>query len=306
MQEWGVSAGRVAAVEYSPDGQTLYAGGSRGLCVAGWDVHSREPGVQHRHDKEILCLTVSADGTVVASADKGGALRLWNAGTRELRNLLLAEPPGVVAVALTPDLSGLAAAGVRAYWWSDPLKPRARRARRFDEDLIPWRGHAVAVTTSPDGRWLAAAAGGRHPYYVMRRLHGRKAGWTRETGSVQASGFRFTADGRWMAVLLGRVVELHEMQEAPWHPAGFTPVMRTILQGHEGPVRGFAFHPNGTRLVTVSTDGTARLWSVPGGKQVRSWDWAPDKLSAVAFAPDGLTCAAGGANGRATVWGLEG
>jgi WD40 repeat protein len=306
MAEWRVSAGRVTALEYSPDGQTLYTGGGRDLSVTGWDVKTREPRVHHRHDKGVLCLAVSADGTVVASADKGGALHLWNAATGELRNLLLAEPPGVISVALTPDLSGLAAAGVRAYWWSNPLKPRARRARRFDEDLIPWRGHAVAVAVSPDGRWLAAAVGGRHPCYVMRQLPGRKLGWTRETGSAQVSGFRFTADGRWMAVILGRVVELHEMQDAPWHPAGFMSVKRTTLKGHKGRVRGIAFHPNGTLLVTASTDGTALLWSVAGGEHVRRWDWGPDKLSAVAVAPDGRTCAAGRASGLAAVWDIEG
>src|SRR5437763_10168320 len=167
-EAWRVCTGRVAALAYSPDGRTLYTGGGRSKVVTGWDVKSREPRVQHRHDKEVLCLAVSADGSVVASADKDGVLRLWNAATGALRNLLLGEPPGIVSVALAPDWSGLAAAGVRAYWWSDPLNPREHGAPAFDEDLIPWRGHAVAVATSPDGRWLAAAAGGRRPCYVMR------------------------------------------------------------------------------------------------------------------------------------------
>jgi hypothetical protein len=70
MAEWKVSTGRVAALEYSPDGRTLYTGGGRGKCVTGWDVKSRQPRVQHRHDHEVLCPAVSAGGTVAASAER--------------------------------------------------------------------------------------------------------------------------------------------------------------------------------------------------------------------------------------------
>jgi WD40 repeat protein len=102
------------------------------------------------------------------------------------------------------------------------------------------------------------------------------------------------------------VVDLHVTQEPPQDPVGFTSVKKASLQGHQGPIRGVAFHPKGKHLVTVSTDGTARLWSVPGGEQVRTWDWGPDKLSAVAFAPDGLAIAAGRANGQVAIRDIDG
>jgi WD40 repeat protein len=301
---WRVSAGRVRGLEYSPDGQTLYSAGGRSKCATAWDVTSHEPRFRHHHDAEVVSLAVSADGTVAVSADRSGAIRLWRATTGDLLNELHVPPPGIVSLALAPDLSGLAGAGPRAYWWSDPLRPRAPRAGAFDEDLIPWRGHAVAVSTSPEGRWLAASAGGPRPCYVVKRL-AKRVGWTRETRSAQASIIRFTADGRWMAIVLGRVVQLHEMQETSRDRVDFTSVERADLSGHEGPVRGIAFHPRGTRLMTVATDGTARLWSVPGGKQLRSIDRKPGPLSAVAFAPDGLTCAAGGEKGQVIVWEVE-
>jgi WD40 repeat protein len=41
------------------------------------------------------------------------------------------------------------------------------------------------------------------------------------------------------------------------------------LVGHEGTVRGGSFSPDGDRLLTWSYDGTARLWDVHTGRQVR-------------------------------------
>ena len=38
-----------------------------------------------------------------------------------------------------------------------------------------------------------------------------------------------------------------------------------VLEGHSGIVRSAAFNPEGTRIVTASDDGTARLWDGEGG-----------------------------------------
>jgi WD40 repeat protein len=305
MHALKVCRGRVSALEFSRDGRTLFSSGGRDAAVTAWDVVSREPVFRQAHEAPVLCLALSASGTIGASADRAGAIHLWHASNGELRNILRAELPGVVSLALTPDGSGLAGAGQRAYWWSEPLKVRETDATAFDEDLIPWSDRrAVVVSASPDGRWLAAAEGGRDACYIMRRL-GTKFGWTRRTPSAQASAFRFTSDGRWMAVVLGRMAELHEMQDSPDDPASFTSVKRAELRGHTRPIRGIAFHPNGTLLATVSTDGTARLWSVPMGREVQTYDWQAGKLSAVAFARDGFTCALGTEEGRVIVWDVE-
>jgi WD40 repeat protein len=49
-------------------------------------------------------------------------------------------------------------------------------------------------------------------------------------------------------------------------------------------------------------DGTVILWDVPGGALRRSFDWGVGKLRTVAFAPDGMTAAAGGDSGQIVLW----
>ena len=299
MERFKVCAGRVRVLAYGAGGRTLFAAGARDRRVTAWDVADRRVRFQRGHDGPVAALALSADGAVAASADQTGAIQLWDAATGVVLNALRVEPPGAVSLALAPEAVGLAAAGFRAYWWADPLRPRGA-GTDCDEILAAWLYYAVAVVVSPDGRWLAVAAGGRNPCYILRRLPDGH-GFTRRC-RAQASAFAFATGGSWMAVVQGQAVELHEIVELPEDKLGFTSELRATLRVGTGLVRGVAFQPSGGLLATVTTDGVTRLWTVPGGELAGAYDWGVGRVSAVAFAPDGLTCAAGGEGGQAVVW----
>lgn len=55
---------------------------------------------------------------------------------------------------------------------------------------------------------------------------------------------------------------------------------------HEGPVRQVRFHAQGTQLLTTSDDGTARLWEVRSGRELRRWS-RPDGIHQATFAVSG-------------------
>ena len=40
------------------------------------------------------------------------------------------------------------------------------------------------------------------------------------------------------------------------------------MRGHEGPVYSAVFSPNGARVLTSSSDKTARLWDAASGKRL--------------------------------------
>ena len=66
------------------------------------------------------------------------------------------------------------------------------------------------------------------------------------------------------------------------------------------------FSPDGRRILTGAHDGALRVWDATDGSAVRSFDWQIGPVTAVAFAPDGLTCAAAGLNGNVVVWDVDG
>ena len=62
--------------------------------------------------------------------------------------------------------------------------------------------------------------------------------------------------------------------------------MITTFRGHEGPVEDVEFSPDGSEIVSSSTDGTARVWLAASGRQVAVIrDIVP--VTSPSFSPDG-------------------
>jgi WD40 repeat protein len=74
-----------------------------------------------------------------------------------------------------------------------------------------------------------------------------------------------------------------------------------VLTGHQGPVHGVAFSPDGARLVSISADHTLRLWETATGREIaaRRHD---GPIDAVAFSPDSRWLASGGADSTVRLW----
>ncbi|HUI54789.1 MAG TPA: AAA-like domain-containing protein [Bryobacteraceae bacterium] len=74
---------------------------------------------------------------------------------------------------------------------------------------------------------------------------------------------------------------------------------------HQGPVLAAGFNPNGTRVITGSADGTARLWSAISGECVLPPFRHKAAVRAVAFSPDGKSLATGSDDYTACLWDAE-
>lgn len=71
-----------------------------------------------------------------------------------------------------------------------------------------------------------------------------------------------------------------------------------------GPLRTAALSAN-RRLLVVGGGTTVRMWDAKTWAQLSNYNWDIGEVSAVAFSPDGQTCAAGGEKGRVVVWDVE-
>jgi len=65
------------------------------------------------------------------------------------------------------------------------------------------------------------------------------------------------------------------------------------LKGHAGSVISIAVSPDGTRILTGSTDGAAKIWDMNTGQDLLTLKGHKGYITAVAFSPDGRRIATG-------------
>jgi len=75
-----------------------------------------------------------------------------------------------------------------------------------------------------------------------------------------------------------------------------------ILTGHTGAVRRAAYSPDGTRIVTASYDGTARIWDAWSGIEQRVLSGHTRTVLTAAWSPDGTRIVTASDDGTARVW----
>ena len=174
----------------------------------------------------------------------------------------------------------------------------------------------TALGVSPDG---SRVAGGRYNgTLAVWNARNRKELMT-AVATKQTRFLRYRAHQPTFAPSGSPLVALCERRKAG--KIGFDVGVWEVATGEKlkGPkekasVNGVAFSPDGATLLTAREDGTVGVWDVPSAssdgvaatwKLRREYAWKIGKLFSVAFAPDGLTCAAGGEKGRVVVWDVD-
>jgi WD40 repeat protein/DNA-binding SARP family transcriptional activator len=288
----------VTAVGFSPDGTRLAVGGSDGTAHL-WEAETgRHVMALAGHTAAVSGVAFSAEGELLLTTSEDGSTRLWDVSVAGGRDWLTAPSASLryAGVAFSGDGTRFAVPldGSGASIRDTATGVELRRVTGHDAWL-------VALTFSPDGRWLAGSAGLGHftasdsaeasvPVWEVAtgRLHVVLVGHTRGV-----TGVTFSADGRHL------VTGSYDGTVREW-AADTGRVQRTVDLGEV--VLGVATTDTGGWIAVSSTgDGTVGIWDGETLERRHTLRGTARRFPSVAFGPGGRLVT-GSEEGTAKVW----
>jgi hypothetical protein len=236
------------------------------------------------HTRPVYGLAVTPAGDRLVSSGLDLTVRVWDAASgKELRSLGLKRSSRRLAVSpsgrllVTTEKAGVTDAGM-TLWDLD------QGAALCSFGPLSVRDFAFL----PDGKRLVS--GGlndreAHLWDISARTKAAPLAAPPQQPRVSVSLLTASADGRLVAFASG-----FRKESPPDYDVAVLDLKAgrelAPCKGHSGAVRWLAFAPDGRRLVSVSLDGSLRLWDADSGKELCRLD-GMDQAYAVAVAPDG-------------------
>ena len=310
-------------------------GGDRIASVAGGFYYSQQPGQSEllirdaatgqvvferrglRHGLKAAAFDPASNGRYLATGGglsvpkdeiytsvTEGRLDVWDTETGERRTLDEVKNLCVIDVAYSPDGAVLAAAyGLWGNLFDDRGYARlwdVATGKPIGEPFAGYPGSVLAVSFSPDGRWLAFAAySNQPPRYRVEIWDWRKRELACPPFGADSEVHRlaFSPDGRFLASSEEqRLIRL-------WDATTGKEVR--VFKGHGSEVRGLSFSPDGKILASCAEDHLVKLWDVGTGLEIESLRGHPSSAMSLAYDPEGRQLASGDLSGLVKVWDVE-
>lgn len=282
--------GGIWSVAFSPDGQYLAAGDTKGNILLRQAADGRVIRSFTGHTAWVVSLAFSPDGNSLASSSCDCTAKLWDVNTGQCLHSFDEHQHEVWSVAFSPDGETLATG-------CDDSKVRLWSVIT-GECLKVFSGHkneVLSVAFSVDGRELISAS-----QDSTIRFWNIKAGKRDRIFKGHDDGVRslsISPDGQMLASSSNdRTVRLWAIE---------TGECLKVFQGHSNVVLSVAFSPQGNILASCSIDQTVRLWNIETGECVKVFQEHSSYINSINFNSQGTVLASGSNDQSIKLWNID-
>jgi len=300
---------RVDSVAWSPDGRWLASGGedNRGeqdKALFLWDLDTEEGIPLVGHTTDVNGVAFSPDGKVLASGDEEGTIVLWDVITRDKVEQLTNHTAAVTSLAFNRI--------------GKPLLATGSIDRSVNLYEIASQQPLGSLFSDGKGRLQALTYGDPDTLIMLGSQSGQASVWQSQistqneqevfsiSGEPESAVFR--EGGDWL--VLGQ----NDGSVEVWESSGDgTYIQSKTLDTGDAPVDSLAIAPDGDTLA-VGTCGDSpdsssscppaiiQIWNIASEQLVTSFESETDRLTGLAFSPDGVALAAASQDGRIVFW----
>ena len=272
--------GSVNDAAFSPDGTRILTA-SADHSAKLWDAVSGKLIASFDHQGSVNDAAFSPDGTRILTASADKTAKLWDAASGKLI-VSFNHQDEVLRAAFSADGSRVLTAGKDkcAKLWDAALgKPISSLVHQDTVEnaafsangarvLTASTAHTVTLWDASSGKLIASFDNLGWPFHAALSPDGTRV--------VTANAVNYMAE-LWDAVSGKHMASLVHSPRMSLNTANY---------GEFATVQYAEFSPDGTRILTASGDGTAKLWDAASGNLIFSFDH-PEGLTHAAFSPDG-------------------